>query len=127
VALPNELQLANSRLVTEGLERRRAQEEAQRINRELQDQLADMRRLHEMLEEILDSTIGMQNANFGNIQLYDEKTGSLHLAAQRAAGACPGGRRRTGSAECNAHAAQGGGFSRHDSGLSGGGDTLLEN
>jgi hypothetical protein len=92
----DELQLSNSRLVTEGLERRRAQEEVQRINRELQEQLADMRRLHEMstrlahanelpkmLEEILDSTIGLQSASFGNLQLYDAKTRSLRMVAQR--------------------------------------------
>lgn len=90
------LQLANQRLVAEAGERQRAQGEIQRINHELYEQIAAMRRLHEMstrlahahelpnvLEEVLDSTIDLQKADFGIFQLYDENTHSLHLVAQR--------------------------------------------
>lgn len=91
-----ELQLANRQLVAEAAERQRAQSELQRVNRELQEQISAMRRLHEMatrlahahelpnvLEEILDSTIELQQADFGNLQLYDEDSGSLRMVAQR--------------------------------------------
>jgi signal transduction histidine kinase len=59
-------------------------------------ELADMRRLHEvstrsthqvdlphMLDEILDATIEVQRADFGNIQLYDPKAGTLRIVVQR--------------------------------------------
>lgn len=59
-------------------------------------ELADMRRLHEvstrsthqadlphMLDEILDATIELQRADFGNIQLYDPATGKLKIVVQR--------------------------------------------
>jgi signal transduction histidine kinase len=59
-------------------------------------ELADMRRLHaistqladqaellQMLEGILDATISLQHADFGNIQLYDPSTGTLRIAVHR--------------------------------------------
>ncbi len=91
-----ELQRTNKRLVAEIRERERAQEEARLANIELQAQLAEMRRLHEMstrlaevqempnvLEEILDTTIALQKADFGTVRHYDEKTGSLRIVAHR--------------------------------------------
>ncbi|WP_267641003.1 ATP-binding protein [Haloarchaeobius amylolyticus] len=76
----------------------RKQTEAE--NRALRDQLATelsaMTRLHEltmrlvetddvqeMLEEILDATIALQNADYGNVQLYDATHQTLTIAAQR--------------------------------------------
>jgi len=59
-------------------------------------ELADMRRLHEvstrsthqadlphMLDEILGATIELQRADFGNIQLYDARAGTLSIVVQR--------------------------------------------
>jgi len=67
-----------------------------RLEAELRLQLEDMRRLHEvntrfmgaivvprMLEEILDATISLQGADFGNVQLYDAETNSLRIVVQR--------------------------------------------
>ncbi len=67
-----------------------------RVEAELGAQLEDMRRLHELstrlieagdlakgLEEILDATIALQRADFGNIQLRDADTGVLEIVAQR--------------------------------------------
>ena len=67
-----------------------------RLEAELRKQLEDMRRLHEintglmgaidlprMLQEILDTTISFQGADFGNIQLYDAEPRSLRIVAQR--------------------------------------------
>jgi hypothetical protein len=93
-----ELQLANKCLVAEVAERQRVQGEIQRINHALQEQIAAMRRLYEMgttlahahelpnvLEEILYSTIDLQKADFGSVQLYDERTRSLYCAESGAA------------------------------------------
>lgn len=62
----------------------------------LAGELTAMTRLHElsrqvvrsadldaMLNAILDATIDLHEADFGNIQLYDEATRTLHIAAQR--------------------------------------------
>jgi PAS domain S-box-containing protein len=43
--------------------------------------------LPSLLHEVLQSTIELQGADFGNIQLYDAQTHSLHLAAQQGFGA----------------------------------------
>jgi PAS domain S-box-containing protein len=69
--------------------------ERKRLEAELRVQLEDMRRLHEMntrligalelpkmLEEILDATISLQDADLGNVQLYDAATNSLSIVAQ---------------------------------------------
>lgn len=60
------------------------------------DELAAMSRLHELssrlisaldlqsvLYEVLDATIELQGADFGNIQLYDRETRNLGIVAQR--------------------------------------------
>jgi hypothetical protein len=36
-----------------------------------------------LLEEVLDTTIALQDANFGNIQLYNPKTRALEVVVQR--------------------------------------------
>lgn len=66
-----------------------------RIEAELSAQLEQMRRLHEMsaqlieaadlpkmLEEVLDATIAVQRADYGNIQLWEPETGVLKIVAQ---------------------------------------------
>ena len=75
---------------------RRAQAERDQLQIQLEVELADMRRLHELatrmaesntlaeiLEEILTSTMILQHADFGNIQLYDPGADTLSIAAQK--------------------------------------------
>jgi len=67
-----------------------------RVEAQLGAQLEEMRRLHEMstrlivvadlpkmLGEVLDATIALQRADYGNIQLFEPATGVLQIAAQR--------------------------------------------
>ncbi len=67
-----------------------------RVEAELGAQLEEMRRLHEMstrliaaadppkmLGEVLDATIALQRADYGNIQLCEPATGVLQIVAQR--------------------------------------------
>jgi two-component system, sensor histidine kinase len=67
-----------------------------RVAAELNAQLEDMRLLHDLstrligaadlprlLEEILDATIAVQRADFGNIQLRDPASSALKIVAQR--------------------------------------------
>ena len=78
------------------VERKRIEREREALRARLALQLEDMRRLHDlssrlivlhelskMLEEILDATIELQHADFGNIQLYDPASDSLQIVAQR--------------------------------------------
>ena len=66
------------------------------VKDELAAELAAMTRLHELstrllastdlqplLEEILTATIALQNADFGNVQLYNPNTQTLEIVAQR--------------------------------------------
>ena len=66
------------------------------LSRVRADELAAMSRLHELssrlvsasdlqsvLYEVLDATIELQGADFGNIQLYDRETRTLAIVAQR--------------------------------------------
>ena len=75
---------------------RTAVEDAVRSRQDLAAQLADMVRLHDLryrlfgstalqplLEEILDATIGLLNADFGSIQLYNPQTKALEIVAHR--------------------------------------------
>jgi signal transduction histidine kinase/CHASE3 domain sensor protein/CheY-like chemotaxis protein len=77
-------------------ERKRIEKERETVKASLASQLEDMQRLHELstrliaaqqlpelLEEILNATIRMQGADFGNIQLYDPESSSLRIVAQR--------------------------------------------
>lgn len=67
-----------------------------RVEGELSAQLEDMRRLQDLstrlieasdlpqgLEEMLDATMALQRADFGNVQLRDPATGVLEIVAQR--------------------------------------------
>jgi two-component system, sensor histidine kinase len=96
-----QLLLANTTLLAQAAEQERMERELQRINRELQDQLGDMRRLHELstrliqttelpqvLDEILAATVALQRADFGMLQLFDNKTQALRIVAQRGFSQC---------------------------------------
>jgi PAS domain S-box-containing protein len=50
---------------------------------ELSRQLVRSANLEEMLAQILDATIELHGADFGNIQLYDKATQTLRIAVQR--------------------------------------------
>ena len=76
--------------------RRSAEDAEARAREELAAELAAMNRLHDLsarflavnvlqslLEEVLDASIMLLNADFGNIQLYDAETGTLQIVAQR--------------------------------------------
>ncbi|HET8666927.1 MAG TPA: PAS domain S-box protein [Terriglobales bacterium] len=83
-------------IVTDITERKRAEKELLLLRDELATELTAMTRLHEfstellainefhlLLEKVLDATISLQNADFGNIQLYDPVTQTLEIAGQR--------------------------------------------
>src|SRR4051794_15453265 len=76
---------------------RKSHEDVEALTREeLAGELAAMNRLHELcarlyaqkslqslLGEVLDASIILLNADFGDIQLYDAETGTLQIVAQR--------------------------------------------
>jgi len=77
-------------------EQKHAQRELLALKDELAAELTAMTRLHELsthlleigefqpiLEEALDATIALQNADFGNIQLFNQDTQALEIVAQR--------------------------------------------
>ena len=77
-------------------ERKQAEAELLALKDELDAELSAMVRLHELntrlfatselhpvLEEVLDASIKLQGADFGNIQLYDRETGRLNIVAHR--------------------------------------------
>jgi PAS domain S-box-containing protein len=77
-------------------ERKRAEAELLALKDRLDADLSAMTRLNELstrllvatklqlvLEEILDASIELQGADFGNIQLYDRETGALEIVAHR--------------------------------------------
>jgi PAS domain-containing protein len=81
---------------TDITERKRAEKELLRLRDELAAELTAMTRLHELsthlltidefqplLEEVLEATIALQNADFGNIQMYNPETQALEIVAQR--------------------------------------------
>jgi PAS domain S-box-containing protein len=83
-------------IATDISERKRAEEDLLALRDELAAELKAMTRLHEfsthllamsefqpLLEEVLDATINLQNADLGNIQLYNSATKGLRIAAQR--------------------------------------------
>ena len=76
--------------------RKAAEAEALALKNELATELAAMTRLHELstrllasrnlqplLEEVLDATMALLNADFGNIQLYNQNSKALEIVAQR--------------------------------------------
>jgi PAS domain S-box-containing protein len=83
-------------IVTDITERKRAERELLTVRDELTAELTEMTRLHEfsahllaisefepLLEEVLEATIALQNADFGNIQVYNPGTQALEIVAQR--------------------------------------------
>lgn len=91
-----ELTRINDELKREIAQRETAEREALALKNELAADLKAMCRLHELstrllvttelqplFEEILAATIELQNADFGNIQLYDPQEQALQIVAQR--------------------------------------------
>jgi len=91
-----ELSKANEELVAENAQRKRAEKESVAWKDELAAELMAMSRLHEfstrllskagllpLLEEILNAIIALQNADFGNVQLYNSETKTLEIVAHR--------------------------------------------
>lgn len=83
-------------IVEDTSEQKRAEEESLALRDELTAELTAMTRLHEfstrllaindfqtLLEEVLDATIALQHADFGNIQMYNAETQALEIIAQR--------------------------------------------
>jgi PAS domain S-box-containing protein len=78
------------------IKRKRAEEELLTLKGELSAELMAMTCLHEfsthllairefkpLLEEVLDATIALQDADFGNIQVYNPETRALEIVVQR--------------------------------------------
>ena len=91
-----QLTTANESLREEVIGRKRAQEESLVLKEELAEELAAMKRLHDfttrllattdlqtVLQYVLNESIQLQNADFGNAQLYDTNSGALEIVAQR--------------------------------------------
>ena len=91
-----ELSKANEELVAENAQRKRAEKESVAWKDELAAELMAMSRLHEfstrllskagllpLLEEVLNAIIALQNAGFGNVQLYNPETKTLEIVAHR--------------------------------------------
>src|SRR5580658_2631259 len=89
-----ELRRANEELVAEIAQRKQAEKESVALKDELATELVAMARLHEfstrllskaelteLLEEALRATIVLQNADFGNVQLYNPDTKTLEIVA----------------------------------------------
>src|SRR5215471_17771898 len=85
-----------SAAVRDVTERKRAERELLALRDELAAELTAMTRLHEfgtrlltigefqpLLEEVLDATIALQEADFGNIQIYNPETQALEILVQR--------------------------------------------
>ncbi len=91
-----ELSKANEELVAENAQRKRAEKESVAWKDGLAAELMAMSRLHEfstrllskagllpLLEEGLNAIIALQNADFGNVQLYNPETKTLEIVAYR--------------------------------------------
>ncbi len=85
-----------SAAVRDVTERKRVEQELLGLRDELAAELTAMTRLHELsthlleksefralLEKVLDAAIALQNADFGNIQLFNRETQVLEIVAQR--------------------------------------------
>jgi PAS domain S-box-containing protein len=85
-----------SKVIRDITEHERAQSELMHVQSELSAELKAMTRLHDLstrllasaelqplLEEILDATMALLNADFGNVQLYKPQTQALEIVAQR--------------------------------------------
>ena len=91
-----QLSAINTQLINEIAERERAEIELTLVKDELAADLKTMLRLHELstrllkstelqplLEEILDATIELLHADFGNVQLCNSQSKALEIVAQR--------------------------------------------
>lgn len=91
-----QLSAINTQLINEIAERERAEIELTLVKDELAADLKTMLRLHELstrllkstelqplLEEILDATIELLHADFGNVQLCNPQSKALEIVAQR--------------------------------------------
>jgi len=91
-----QLEAANQELRKEIIQRNRVEGERSALKDELAAELTAMTRLHQfntrllasaelqpLLEEILTATIALQNADFGNVQLYNPDTQALEIVAHR--------------------------------------------
>jgi PAS domain S-box-containing protein len=91
-----QLTAINQELTAEIAQRQRAEAESAALKDALAADLAAMSRLHEfstrllqatettaLLDEVLCATINIQDANFGNVQLYNAETGALEILAHR--------------------------------------------
>jgi PAS domain S-box-containing protein len=94
-----QLEAANRELQHETIERSRVEVERAALEDELAAELTAMTRLHEfnnrllartelqpLLEEVLTATMALQNADFGNVQLYNPGTRALEIVAHRGFG-----------------------------------------
>jgi hypothetical protein len=92
----SQLTIANESLRDEVFQRRRAQEESLALKDELAEELDAMTRLHQfttcilatpdlqsVLQDVLNESIELQNADFGNVQLFNPETGALEIVAQK--------------------------------------------
>ena len=92
----SQLSAINTQLINEIAERERAEIELTLVKDELAADLKTMIRLHELstrllastelqplLEEILEATIELLNADFGNVQLFNQQSKALEIVAQR--------------------------------------------
>lgn len=75
----------NQETIERERELRKSAEEAEGMTRlhELSTSLLAKTELQPVLEEVLDATISLLNADFGNVQLYDPQTNALKIVAQR--------------------------------------------
>jgi PAS domain S-box-containing protein len=91
-----QLSAANAELSKEIAERKQAEAGLLALKDELAAEVTAMTRLHELstrllastelqplLEGVLDATIALLNADFGNVQLYNPQTGALEIVAHR--------------------------------------------
>jgi C4-dicarboxylate-specific signal transduction histidine kinase len=95
-ARTQELFAVNEELRKEMADRARTEAELSSLKDSLAADLSAMTRLHDfstrlvattglqtLLEEVLTATIALQNADFGNVQLYNPETGALEILAHR--------------------------------------------
>jgi PAS domain S-box-containing protein len=88
--------IALATIIRDITERKQAEGEMLALKDELAAELAAMTRLHQLsmrlqmtselqpiLEEVLDATIALLGADFGNVQLYDTESHALKIVAQR--------------------------------------------
>jgi PAS domain S-box-containing protein len=80
-----EIARTNREAIERERELRKSAEEAEGMTElhELSTRLLAAAEVQPLLEEVLDASMTMLNADFGNVQLYDPETGALKIVAQR--------------------------------------------